>query len=78
MGVTGEINLNDKWYAPYYLDVGTGGSNMTWQAMAGVGYRFEKVDAYLTYRYMDYDFDDNKVFKDLNMGGPMIGFKAEF
>lgn len=78
VGVVGEVNLNDKWYAPYYLDVGAGGSNFTWQAMAGVGYRFDKFDAILTYRHMDWDFDDNDVFDDLNLSGPMIGIKGEF
>ena len=78
VGVTGELNLNDKWYAPYYLDVGAGNSNFTWQAMAGVGYRFDKFDAILTYRYMDWDFDDNDVFDDLNLSGPMIGIEGEF
>lgn len=78
VGVTGELNFNDKWYAPYYLDVGAGGSNFTWQAMAGVGYRFDKFDAILTYRYMEWDFDNNDVFDKMTLGGPMIGIKGEF
>jgi len=27
-----------KWFVPYYLDVGTGESDLTWQAMGGIGY----------------------------------------
>ena len=41
VGVRGKINLDKNWYLPYYADVGTGGSQSTWQAMAGVGYQFK-------------------------------------
>ncbi len=34
VGVSGQIELADKWYLPYYLDVGTGQSDLTWQASA--------------------------------------------
>jgi len=47
IGVKGDINLTDKWYAPYYLDVGTGDSDFTWQIVAGVGYRFDWGDVNL-------------------------------
>ena len=34
VGIRGRINLTEKLYLPYYLDIGTGGSEMTWQASA--------------------------------------------
>ncbi len=78
VGVNGQIELADKWYLPYYLDVGAGDSDLTWQAFAGVGYRFKKVDALLGYRYLDWDFDDNEVFDDLNLSGVFVGAKFWF
>ncbi len=78
VGVKGEFNLAPKWYLSYLLDVGTGDTDLTWQALAGVGYRFKKVGAILAYRYMDWDFDDNKVFDDLNLSGPFAGVKFRF
>ena len=78
VGVNGHIDLNEKWYLPYYADVGAGQSDFTWQAFAGVGYRFKKLDALLGYRYMDWDFDDNEVFDDLNLSGAFVGVKFWF
>lgn len=40
IGVKGHVDLNEQWYVPYYLDIGTGQSDFTWQAQAGVGHRF--------------------------------------
>ncbi|MEZ5592554.1 MAG: hypothetical protein R3F53_18370 [Gammaproteobacteria bacterium] len=60
------------------MDVGTGQSDLTWQAFAGVGYRFGKLDALMGYRYIDWDFDDNDVFDDLNLSGVFIGAKFWF
>ena len=41
VGVKGEIALcAGKWFMPYYLDVGGGSHNTTWQALVGAGYRY--------------------------------------
>jgi hypothetical protein len=78
VGVRGQADLDDKWYLGYYLDVGTGGSDLTWQALAAVNYRFEKVDASLGYRHLDWDFDDVETFDNLNVSGPYLGVKFHF
>jgi len=42
LGVTGQVWLGDgRWYMPYYMDVDTGSSNRTWQALLGLGYAFD-------------------------------------
>jgi hypothetical protein len=78
IGVRGKFDLTPQWYLPYYLDVGTGDSESTWQGLAGVGYKFENFDAVLAYRYLEWNFDDNKVFDDLTISGPMLGAKFRF
>ena len=78
IGVKGHINLSKNWYLPYYADIGTGNSNMTWQVFGGVGYRFKRLDLVAAYRYMDYNFDDSYVFEDLNLHGPFLGVKFKF
>jgi len=78
VGVKGKINLNDKWYLPYYADVGTGQSDLTWQAQAGVGYKFKWGDVLLSYRYLDYKFDSDSPLDDLNVKGPQLGAKFYF
>jgi hypothetical protein len=80
VGLRGKTDLNDKWYLTYYADVGGGNSKMTWQALAAINYRFQRVDAVVGYRYLDWDFDDGDMlnFDELNLGGPFAGVKFLF
>lgn len=77
-GLRGHVNLSDRWQVSYYGDVGTGQSELTWQAFAGLGYRFKNFDALVGYRYLDYRFRDNDLVDDLNIHGPMIGTRFRF
>ena len=74
-GLRGTYNLAEKWYLTGYVDVGGGGSDLTWQALGGVGYKFSKVDVVLAYRYLSYEFDDEEALDDLSLHGPFVGFK---
>ncbi len=78
IGVKGYVNLNKNWYLPYYADIGTGSSNLTWQLFGGVGYRFKRLDLIVAYRYMDWNFDSSDAFDDLNLSGPFVGVKFGF
>ena len=61
------------------LDVGTGDSDLTWQALGGVGYRFEWFNLIAAYRYMNWDFgDDVKVLDDMDIHGPAVGIQFTF
>jgi len=72
IGVRGQILFTGTdWFAPYYADVGTGGSNWTWQAMVGVGYRLDWGEVTLAFRALGYDFDKNDA--DLTLYGPGLG-----
>ena len=82
VGLRGKYGFNEKWFMPFHFDVGTGEIDLTWQAFAGVGYKFENWDMVAGYRYLKFDFDDNDdggdVFDALTVNGPMIGFKYHF
>jgi len=78
IGIRGGVKLTKKWFLPYHLDIGKGGSNVTWQAFGGVGYRFKWFDLVGAYRYLRWDFDDNKAFDDLYFHGPLFGIKFRF
>lgn len=82
IGVRGQIDLDSHWSLPFYLDVGTGDTNFTWQAAAGVGYKFESFTLNVGYRYLAWDWDDEDkggaVLNDLTVSGPVIGFKYIF
>jgi hypothetical protein len=78
VGVRGRLNLSQKWFVPVYFDVGGGSGTSTWQGFAGVGYRFKHFDSLLTYRYLNYKFDNVPVMSDLTMKGPFAGMVFRF
>ena len=79
VGIRGNVNLDKNWYAPYYVDIGTGDSNVTWQWMAGFGCKVSKVvDVVAAWRYLYWKFDDNKVLSNLYINGPLVGVKFRF
>ncbi len=75
VGVKGRYAFeNDrKWFLPFYLDVGTGQTKLTWQAAAGVGYGYHWGDVVAIWRYMDWNAKSGKSVENLNLNGPMIG-----
>ena len=78
LGVRGKADLAENWYVNYYLDAGAGQkSSTTWQALTGVGYQFQKLDAVLGYRYLTYDIDDGDL-EDITIKGPYAGVRFYF
>ena len=75
IGVRGRFAFgNDgSWFLPYYFDVGTGDSDFTWQAVAGLGYAFGWGDVAAVWRYLDYDLPSGKPIGDMDFSGPAIG-----
>jgi len=82
IGFKGDYNLSEKWFMRAAADVGGGETDLTWQAFAGVGYKYENFDVLAGYRHMQWEFDDNdaggKVFNDLVINGPIIGATYKF
>ncbi|HXX84965.1 MAG TPA: hypothetical protein VEN29_13405 [Casimicrobiaceae bacterium] len=75
IGVKGRFAFGDnhEWFMPYYLDVGTGQTQLTWQAIAGLGYAFSWGDVIALWRYIDYHFKSTDAFGSLSLNGPAIG-----
>jgi hypothetical protein len=75
VGIKGGYRFGDKreWFVPYYLDVGTGQSDLTWQAAGGIGYSFHWGDVIAMWRYLDYNFKSGKELQEMNFNGPMVG-----
>lgn len=78
VGIKGQAVLNEKWYLPYYFDIGTGDSNSTYQAFGGVGYRFSRVDLVAGWRYLRWNFDEGSTFDNMYINGPIAGVKIRF
>ena len=72
VGVKGRANLAGDWFLPFYLDVGTGESDLTWQALGGVGYRFHWGDLSLGYRYLKWDLGSSSPIDDISFSGPQL------
>jgi hypothetical protein len=66
------------WFVPYYVDIGTGNSKLTWQAIAGLGYSFGWGDVVTVWRYLDYDFDSGEAAQSLTFNGVAIGLSFRF
>lgn len=76
VGVKGRVafGANHEWSVPYYADVGSGQSKLTWQVFGGLGYQFSSWGSVLAgWRYMDYQFKSGSAVESLNLNGPMVG-----
>ena len=67
------FGANKTWFVPYYLDLGTGDSDFTWQGVAGLGYAFRWLEVAAVWRYLYYDLPSDKAIRDVNFSGPAIG-----
>jgi hypothetical protein len=74
VGVKGRMAFGEsrKWFVPYYFDIGTGESDLTWQAMGGIGYSFGWGDVVASWRYLDYDMKSGKKIESMTFNGPAI------
>jgi hypothetical protein len=79
IGIRGRIGLGSgKWGIPYYLDVGTGSSTVTWQGATGIQYRWSWIDLNLMYRYLNYDMESGKLLQNVSFVGPALGVNFRF
>ena len=80
VGAKGRLNFgrDGRWFVPWYADVGTGNSDLTWQASTGIGYAADWGDVFATYRYLHYDFSGNRKLENLEFDGPAVGVAFHF
>lgn len=78
VGVQGKVFLKERWYLPFYGDVGSGDSDLTWTVFAGVGYTFSKANMIVGYRHLRFNFDDDASLDHLYITGPIVGFEYIF
>lgn len=82
IGAKGRYRIADSsWYIPFYGDIGGGGgtTNITWQAMTGIGKTFNSlIDASLTYRALYFDMKDGGVLAKTTMFGPQLSVTFKF
>jgi hypothetical protein len=78
-GIRGRLLIGDSGvFVPYYIDLGTGDSRLTWQTFAGVGYQSGWAGVQLGYRYLSFDQSNRGLVDSLSMGGPYLAVNFSF
>lgn len=67
------FGTEERWFVPWYGDIGTGDSDFTWQVAAGVGYAFNWGEVAAVWRVLDYDLPTDAAIGDLEFSGPSVG-----
>ena len=80
VGVRGHFGVGDskQWSVPYYLDIGAGSSELTWNAMFGLSRTYGWGDLILSYRHLEYDEDDSGLLQSFSFSGPAFGARFRF
>jgi hypothetical protein len=79
VGVRGRVRWGEgAWFSPYYLDVGTGSSELTWQSVVGIGCGFKWGEVVLAYRTLFYDQSDDRLLQDFRFSGTTLGATFRF
>jgi hypothetical protein len=71
-GVRGRVSLSKHWFLPYYADIGTGTSSLTYQLVGGVAYAWSWGNTGVVFRRLFYDQKDDKLIQNLSFGGPAL------
>ena len=79
VGMRGHFGFGDgNWSVPYYFDIGTGSSDLTWNAMAGLSRPFGWGDLTFVYRHLAYDEDADGLMRSFSFSGPAFGVAFRF
>ncbi|WP_423824048.1 hypothetical protein V5738_08785 [Salinisphaera sp. SPP-AMP-43] len=78
-GLRGAYRLTPNWSFPFIADVGTGDSDLTWQAFAGTTYSLGHHAFTLGYRHMYWDISGTSRYLDsVDYDGPLLGYTYRF
>ena len=78
VGFRTRTKLADRWDFLFYADIGTGDSDITWQALGAVTYKYKSVDLIMGYRWLTWNFGGGAALDDLTVYGPFAGVKFGF
>lgn len=71
--------FTDRWEFVGYADVGAGGSDLTYQVLAGVNWQFTNaLSAKIGYRYLYQDYEKDNFKWDMAMSGAFLGLGIRF
>jgi hypothetical protein len=77
-GVMWRPKLGERWTLATRFDIGAGGSDLVWNALAAVDFQIGSWAAIVAgYRHMDYDYSSSETILkyDVAMSGPIAAFR---
>lgn len=78
-GVRGRITLTQNgFFIPFYLDLGAGDSQLTWQSFAGLGYQSGWAGVQLGWRYLSVEQVGKALVQDMTMSGGYLAVNLNF
>jgi hypothetical protein len=81
IGIKGRSRIQSTdWYIPFYFDMGgqSGKTDMTWQALIGIGKAYPWGDVMLGYRALYYDMKAGEPLQKTKLGGFSLGVGFNF
>ena len=74
VGVKGQyaFGTDGKWFVPFYVDIGTGDSQLTDQGLLGIGYSYHWGQITASWRYLGYHTKSGPI-GDISFSGPLVG-----
>ncbi len=79
LGVRAIHPVSDNMALVGYADIGAGGSDLTYQVVAGLNWEFRKdYTAKLGYRVLDWDYENDGTVWDMTASGPYLGLGIRF
>ena len=79
IGFRTRVFMNDSWFLQASADVGSGSSDLTWQTLGLVGYRFNAhCSTGLGYRALGTDYQEGGFTYDTTSHGPILGVEWKF
>lgn len=73
------LAIADQWFATALVDVGSGGSDLTWLAFASLGYQIdERWSIQGGWRHVSIDKSIDGRDVEIDLSGPLLGFTVRF
>ncbi|HMD03328.1 MAG TPA: hypothetical protein VKG44_10225 [Candidatus Baltobacteraceae bacterium] len=74
VGLRGKFGLGDGgFFIPYYADVGTGATQLTYQGILGAGFGFGWGNLQVVWRHLSYDMGTSGALDNVRLDGPALG-----
>ena len=79
LGLRYRHDLGAGWATTLYGDIGGGGGDVTWQAMATIDYQLsDSTTLRAGYRWLSFERDSGSLSQDIGLGGPILGATIRF